>query len=45
MPLTCEVDHEIKLNPGAHRRAYKMADPEAIKLKEQLRQLLEQVFI
>jgi len=47
MPLKREVDHEIELVPGAYpiaKRAYKMAVPEAIELKEQLRQLLEQGF-
>jgi len=47
MPPEREVDHEIELVPGAQptaKRAYKMSVPEAIELKEQLRQLLEQGF-
>lgn len=47
IPPKREVDHEIELVPGAQptaKRAYKMALPEAIELKEQLRQLLEQGF-
>jgi len=47
MPPEREVDHEIELVPGAQptsNRAYKMSVPEAIELKEQLRQLLEQGF-
>ena len=44
MPPEREVDHEIELVSGAQptaKQAYKMAVPEAIELKEQLRQLLE----
>ena len=47
MPPEREVDHEIELVPRAQptaKRAYKMAVPEAIELKEQLKQLIEQGF-
>lgn len=47
MPPKREVDHEIELVPRAQptaKRAYKMSVLEAIELKEQLRQLLEQGF-
>ena len=42
------MDHEIEVFPGSEpvsKRPYKMSLPEAIELKEQLRQLLEQGFI
>ena len=48
MPLGRDIDHEIELIPGATpiaKSPYKMSVPEAIELKEQLRQLLEQGFI
>ena len=48
LPPSREVDHEIEVIPGSSpvsRRPYKMSLPEAIELKEQLRQLLEQGFI
>ncbi|MDM1593471.1 reverse transcriptase family protein, partial [Escherichia coli] len=47
MPPKREVDREIELVPRAQptaKRAYKMTVPEAIELKKQLRQLLEQGF-
>ncbi|MCO5580269.1 hypothetical protein L7F22_034135 [Adiantum nelumboides] len=43
-----EVDHEIETIPGCERvskRPYKTSLPEAIELKEQLKQLIEQGFI
>ncbi|MCO5577039.1 hypothetical protein L7F22_030861 [Adiantum nelumboides] len=43
-----EVDHEIETIPGCEpvsKRPYKMSLPEAIELKEQLKQLIEQGFI
>ena len=48
LPPSREVDHEIEVIPGSSpvsRRPYKMSLPEAIELKEQLRQLLEKGFI
>ena len=48
MPPEREIDHVIELVPGATPTAkspYKMSVPEAIELKEQLRQLLDQGFI
>ena len=48
MPSGRDIDHEIELIPRATPIAkshYKMSLPEAIELKEQLRQLLEQGFI
>ena len=48
MPPRRDIDHEIELIPGATpiaKSPYKMYVPEAIELKEQLRQLLEQGFI
>ena len=48
LPPSREIDHEIELLPGSEpvsKRPYKMSLPEAIELKEQLRQLLEQGFI
>ena len=48
LPPSRDVDHEIELIPGSEpvsKRPYKMSLPEAIELKEQLRQLLEQGFI
>ena len=48
LPPSREVDHEIETIPGCEpisKRPYKMSLPEAIELKEQLRQLLEQGFI
>ena len=48
MPPGRDIDHEIELIPGATpiaKSPYKMSVPEAIELKEQLRQLLEQGFI
>ena len=48
MPPERDIDHEIELVPGASpiaKSPYKMSVPEAIELKEQLRQLLEQGFI
>ena len=44
LPPAWEIDHEIELFPGSEpvsKRLYKMSLPEAIELKEQLRQLLE----
>ena len=48
MPPGRDIDHEIELIPGATpiaKSPYKMSVPEAIELKEQLRQLLEKAFI
>ena len=48
LPPSRDVDHEIEVFPGSEpvsKRPYKMSLPEAIELKEQLRQLLEQGFI
>ena len=48
LPPKREVDHAIDLIPGAQpvaRRPYKMSVPEAIELKEQLTQLLDQGYI
>ena len=48
LPPSREVDHEIEVIPGSSpvsRRPYKMSLPDAIELKEQLRQLLEQGFV
>lgn len=48
LPPYREVDHAIELVPGAQpvaKRPYKMSLPEAIELKEQLTQLLDQGFI
>ena len=48
LPPAREIDHEIEIFPGSEpvsKRPYKMSLPEAIELKEQLRQLLEQGFI
>ena len=48
LPPQREIDHKIELFPGSEpisKRPYKMSLPEAIELKEQLRQLLEQGFI
>ena len=48
MPPGRDIDHEIELIPGATpiaKSPYKMSVPEAIELKEQLHQLLEQGFI
>ncbi|MCO5549328.1 hypothetical protein L7F22_002797 [Adiantum nelumboides] len=47
-PLQRDIDHEIEIFPGSEpvsKRAYKLSLPEAIELKEQLRQLIEQGFI
>ena len=48
LPPYGEVDHAIEPIPGAQpiaRRPYKMSLPEAIELKEQLKQLIDQGFI
>ncbi|MCO5605121.1 hypothetical protein L7F22_059301 [Adiantum nelumboides] len=48
LPPYREVDHEIETIPGCEpvsKRPYKMSLPEAIELKEQLKQLIEQGFI
>ena len=48
LPPPREVDHGIEIIPGSEpvsKRPYKMSLPEAIELKEQLRQLIEQGFI
>ena len=48
LPPEREIDHDIEVFPGSEpisKRPYKMLLPEAIELKEQLRQLLEQGFI
>ncbi|MCO5597213.1 hypothetical protein L7F22_051289 [Adiantum nelumboides] len=48
LPSYREVDHEIETIPGCEpvsKRPYKMSLPEAIELKEQLKQLIEQGFI
>ena len=48
LPPPRDVDHAIELVPGAQpiaKRPYKMSLPEAIELKEQLTQLLDQGFI
>ena len=45
LPPSREVDHEIELIPGAEpvsKRPYKMCLPEAIELKEQLKELIQQ---
>lgn len=48
LPPSRDIDHEIEIIRGSEpvsKRPYKMSLPEAIELKEQLRQLLEQGFI
>ena len=48
LPPPREIDHGIEIFLGSEpvsKRPYKMSLPEAIELKEQLRQLLEQGFI
>ena len=48
LPPPRDVDHAIELIPGAQpvaKRPYKMSLPEAIELKEQLTQLLDQGYI
>ena len=48
LPPDRELQHEIELEPGSRpvaRAAYKMSVPEAIELKNQLTQLIEQGFI
>ncbi|MCO5593052.1 hypothetical protein L7F22_047057 [Adiantum nelumboides] len=48
LPPYREVDHEIETIPGCEpvsKRPYKMSLPEAIELKEQLKQLIKQGFI
>ncbi|MCO5582117.1 hypothetical protein L7F22_036007 [Adiantum nelumboides] len=48
LPPPRDIDHEIETFPGSEpvsKRAYKLSLPEAIELKEQLRQLIEQGFI
>ena len=48
LPPPREIDHGIEIFPGSEpvsKRPYKMSLPEAIELKEQLRQLLEQGYI
>ena len=48
LPPPREIDHGIEIFPGSEpvsKRPYKMSFPEAIELKEQLRQLLEQGYI
>ena len=48
LPPSREIDHEIELIPGSEpisKRPYKMSLPEAIELKEQLKQLIKQGFI
>ena len=48
LPPAKEIDHEIEIfleSESLSKRPYKMSLPEAIELKEKLRQLLEQGFI
>ena len=48
LPLEREIDHDIEVFLGSEpisKRPYKMSLPEAIELKDQLRQLLEQGYI
>ena len=48
LPPSRGLEHEIELEPGScpvARAAYKMSVPEAIELKDQLTQLIDQGFI